>query len=90
MVRRHRILDDELIYIVYACYRRFVETFVKYEENPETQYLFKFLWRVIEHRKGNPHYPEISQAMCYHLARRIEKEFNLSSYLNEVALPKKE
>jgi hypothetical protein len=81
MVRRHRILNEELIHVVNACYRRLVELSFEYEEGLETKQLFKFLWRVTKHRKGNPHYPELNPGTIYQLIREIEKEFKIPSYL---------
>ena len=82
MVRRHRILDDELIYVVYACYRRLVELSFEYEEGLETEQLFKFLWRVTKHRKGNPHYPELNPGSINQLIKEIEREFKIPSYMD--------
>lgn len=84
MVRRHRIIDDELYYVVKACYRRLVELSYEYKIDEETKSLFTFLWRITQHRKGNPHYPELDPGSISSLIREIEKEFNFESYLDEI------
>jgi hypothetical protein len=84
MVRRHRIFEDELIHIIYACYRRFVLLTVNQNYDEETESLFRFLWRVAKHRKGNPHYPEINPCTQSELIRDLENQYLFDSYLDEL------
>jgi hypothetical protein len=84
MVRRHRIGDEELPYIIDACYHRLVDLTVEYRIDEETRSLFRFLWRITEHRKGNPHYPKLGYWSIKFLIRKIEKEFNIESYFDEL------
>ena len=57
MVRRHRIQDDELPYVMKAVFLRLAELHDK-EITVETETLFRVLWRFNRHRKGPPAYPE--------------------------------
>jgi hypothetical protein len=84
MVRRHRILNNELGYVVNACYRRLVDLSLEYDEGLETLSLFRFLWRITKHRKGNPHYPELTPGSIGKLLLEIEKEFNIPSYMDKM------
>ena len=84
MVRRHRIFDDELIHVTYACYCRFVLLTVNQSNDEETESLFRFLWRVAKHRKGNPHYPEMNLGTQSELIRNLENQYLFDSYLDEL------
>jgi hypothetical protein len=57
MVRRHRIQEDELPYVMNAVYLRLAELH-EGEIKVETEALFRVLWRFHRHRKGPPAYPE--------------------------------
>ena len=57
MVRRHRIQDDELPYVMKAVFLYLRRLYQK-EITPETEALFRVLWRFNRHRKGPPAYPE--------------------------------
>ena len=55
MVRRHRLNDEELMYVMKAVHLRLSELRKK-EISPETESLFRVLWRFTYHRRGPPGY----------------------------------
>ena len=57
MARRHRIQEDELPYVMKAVFLRLAQL-VEEEVTPETEALFRVLWRFDRHRTGPPSYPE--------------------------------
>jgi hypothetical protein len=60
MVRRHRLRDEEIGYVMKAVHLRLGELLEGNEFNVETETLFRVLWRFTHHRRGPPGYPEIT------------------------------
>jgi hypothetical protein len=77
MERRHRIFQEELPFVVKALSEE-VETMpLDKLKQRKGQALFKFLWRIKEHRLGPPSYPEITEGEVSRLLEDLREMFNI-------------
>ena len=61
MVRRHRLREEEVGYIMKSVHLRLGELLVGEEFTGETEALFRVLWRFTRHSRGPPGYPETNE-----------------------------
>jgi len=77
MVRRHRIQDEELPYVMKAVFLRLGELRGK-EIAAEAETLFRVLWRFHRHMKGPPAYPEeITRAEITGLLNELDELYDV-------------
>ena len=71
VTRRHRIFEKEIPHIALALVERIKTKTFEEITYGEGQTLFMVLWRLKEHRPGNPSYPEITPGIISGLIEDI-------------------
>lgn len=69
MVRRHRLQEEEMGYVMKSVHLRLVRLARRKEYTEETETLFRVLWRLTRHSRGAPGYPETNEDEVKRLLR---------------------
>ena len=69
MTRRHRIYPEEIPPIMTAIHNTLSTL---HQSEPDTQILFRVLWRLKTHREGRPAYPDLNEESLNELLAEVE------------------
>jgi hypothetical protein len=75
MTRRHSIKEDEVRPLMRSLFKSLLEICETHENSQDAEPLFRLLWRLHQHRKGPPHFPDITPDSTYKLLSSVNYIF---------------